>query len=109
MFRKRGCEMRLYGSYWQERQDGAVLWSADGELIALIEKVNDLWECTIYPELISEYFRVWSDGSIEEMELKMTLHINRQCNKMEKQLYEIQDNLPNIHELIDRARRNGEK
>ena len=96
----------LNDSYWKEYNDGemAVLWSADGEKIAYIQKKDTVWDCMIWPKLIAENFYYNGLSTMEEVEWQVTLYIGNKCNKMANQLHKIRDHLPSIHELAKRAR-----
>lgn len=99
----------LNDSYWKEFNNGerAMLYSADGEKIAYIQKKDTVWDCMIWSELIAESFYYNGMSSIEEVEWKVTLYINNKCNKIANQLHKIRDHLPSIHELAEKAWKEG--
>lgn len=96
----------LNDSYWKEYNDGerAILWSANGETLAYIQRKDSVWDCLIYPELVAENFYYNGLSTMEEVEWQVTLFINNKCNKMANQLHEIRDHLPSIHKLAKKAR-----
>ena len=96
----------LNDSYWKEYNDGemASLYSSDNKKIAIIQKQENGWDCTIYPKYIAEGFYLMNIDSIEEAEWQMTLYIHNRCNEIANQLHKIRDHLPSIHELAKRAR-----
>ena len=95
----------LNDSYWREYNNGerAYLISAEKEKIAYVQKKDDVWDCSIYPELITEKFYYRGIDSIEEIEWQVTLHIYNRCNKIANQLHRIRDHLPSTHKLADKA------
>lgn len=96
----------LNDSYWNEYNDRemASLYSSDNKKIAIIQKQESGWDCTIYPKYIAEGFYLMNIDSIEEAEWQMTLYIHNRCNEIANQLHKIRDHLPSIHELAKRAR-----
>lgn len=100
----------LNDSYWKEFNNGerAMLYSADGkEIIAYVQKKDTVWDCTIYPDFIAEGFYYRGMSSVEEVEWQVTLYINNKCNKIANQLHKIRDHLPSIHELAEKAWKEG--
>ena len=95
----------LNDSYWKEYNDGerAYLLSSSKEKIAYIQNKNSVWDCVIYPELISDSFYWRGIDSIEEIEWQITLYIYNRCNEIADQLYKIRDHLPSAHELAEKA------
>ena len=95
----------LNDSYWKEYNDGerAYLYSSDNKKIAYIQKKENAWDCTIYPEYIAEGFYLMNIDSIEEAEWQITLYIYNRCNEIANSLHKIRDHLPSIHDLADRA------
>ncbi len=95
----------LNDSYWKEYNNGerAYLYSADNKKIAYVQKKENLWQCTIYPEFITEEFNLKGLDSLEEVEWQVTLYIYNRCNNIANQLHRIRDHLPSIHELAEKA------
>ena len=95
----------LNDSYWKEYNDGerAYLYSTDGRTIAFIQRKDDIWNCFIYEEFISEDFYWRGMDSIKEVEWQVTLYIGNKSNKIAKQLHKIRDHLPSVHELAEKA------
>ena len=67
----------LNDSYWKEYNNGerAFLYSVDKQVLAYIQRKDNVWDCSINIDLIAEKFYWRGIDSIEEMEWQMTLYI----------------------------------
>lgn len=75
--------------------------------IAYVQKKESLWQCTIYPEFITEEFNLKGLDSLEEVEWQITLYIHNRCNKIASQLHQIRDHLPIAYKELDDRKGNS--